>query len=236
MAWSFSRALARRKLAALAAAIAVAIAIVALLPIVSGTGKDEPAARQPFVEIAPRAYILQPPDALARFALVKHDATRFDNASFAGRWSFVIFGYTSCPDFCPTTLAEFAELHRLLTLRSEDARDVQFVLISVDPERDTPALLAAYVPQFHLEFIGVTGTKGELARLADSVGAVYAKVAGAGDGDYHFDHSTAALLIDPEGQLRAVFGVPHVAADMATAFAKIRARRGSDRSLTARDR
>ena len=182
-----------------------------------------PAPTQPhFVEVGRNTYVLPKPDALAEIQLVKHDGTPFGNWALKGRWSFMIFGYTFCPDFCPTTLVVFNEMHALLAQRPEGVRDVQFVMVSVDPARDTPKLLSDYVPQFNREFIGVTGDAAVIARLAESVGATYAKVPGSSDSSYLVDHSTAVLLINPQGQLRGVFAVPHVAHDMVQGLLKIR--------------
>ncbi len=99
------------------------------------------AAPPHFVEVSDGVYILPRPDALASFRLTKHDNTPFDNASLTGRWSFVIFGYTYCPDFCPSTLSVFTQVQGLLAQQPDVMRDLQFVMVSVDPARDTPALL-----------------------------------------------------------------------------------------------
>ncbi|HSW24489.1 MAG TPA: SCO family protein [Burkholderiaceae bacterium] len=184
--------------------------------------RPAPAPLPHFVEVAAGAYVLPKPDALAEFRLVKHDDTVFDIQSLKGRWTFLIFGYTFCPDFCPTTLVEFAQMHRQLAQRPQGTRDVQFVMISVDPDRDTPQLLGRYVPQFNREFIGVTGDPAVIKQLADSVGAVYARAPGSSDSNYLIDHSTAVLLINPDGKLQGVFAAPHVAKDMVQAFAKMR--------------
>lgn len=181
------------------------------------------AARQPrYVEVANGAYVLPRPDRLADFELVRHDGTPFASNALKGRWSFLIFGYTFCPDFCPTTLVAFNEMHRLLTQQSDAGRDVQFIMVTVDPERDTARQLATYVPQFNPEFIGVTGAAAMIARLADSVGAVYEKHSMGSDGNYLMDHSTAVHLINPQGQLQGVFAPPHVAAEMLAGYRKIR--------------
>ena len=181
-----------------------------------------PGTQPHFVEVASGAYVLPKPDALPSFQLVKHDGTPFDNQALKGRWTFMIFGYTHCPDFCPTTLVEFTHVHKLLAQSPHGVRDVQFVLVSVDPARDTLALLADYVPQFHPSFIGVTGEAAMIARLADSVGAVYARAPGGSDTSYLIDHSTAALLINPQGALQGVFAAPHAAKQMVQGFAKMR--------------
>lgn len=177
-----------------------------------------PAAAPHFVEVGPNAYRLPRPDPLARFALQRHDGQPFDNAALQGRWTFMIFGYTFCPDFCPAMLATFVELQALL-----ERQPVQFVMVSVDPERDTPALLAAYVPKFHPSFIGATGDPAVIRALADSVGAMYARVPGSSERHYLIDHSTAVLLVGPQGGLQGIFAAPHVAAEMARGFAAISA-------------
>lgn len=179
-----------------------------------------------FVELADGVYILPRPDALAPFRLTRHDGTAFDNAALQGRWSFVVFGYTSCPDFCPTALAAFAQTHELLAQRAGGTRDVQFVMVSVDPARDTPALLGEYLRQFNREFIGATGEAAAIAPLADSVGAVWARVPGGTDSSYLIDHSSAALLINPRGRLQGVFAAPHTARRLADGLQRIRARSG----------
>jgi protein SCO1 len=206
----------------------VALGVAAALCSAIGAGAAwywlRPAATaQPhFVEVASGAFVLPKPDALPQFQLVKHDGTPFHNQALKGRWSFMIFGYTHCPDFCPTTLVEFTHLHKLLAAAPHGVRDVQFVLVSVDPERDTPALLAQYVPQFNPEFIGVTGDAAMIARLAGSVGAVYARAPGSRGANYLIDHSTAVLLINPQGALQGVLAAPHTAKEMMQGFAKIR--------------
>jgi protein SCO1/2 len=104
--------------------------------------------------------------------------------------------------------------------------DVQFVFISVDPERDTSPLLEDYVTHLNPEFIGVTGDGAELARLGESLGVVYTKVPGPSPGEYFMDHSSAVLLIDPQGGFRGVFAAPHVAQKILAGFLAIQARSG----------
>jgi protein SCO1/2 len=184
--------------------------------------------RQPrYVEVAHGAYILPKPDALAAFELVKHDDSPFGNQALKGRWTFLIFGYTFCPDFCPTTLVVFNEMYRLLAQPGAGVSDVQFVMVTVDPQRDTPRQLKAYVPQFNPEFIGVTGNAAAITSLADSLGAVYEKHPGSTDADYLMDHSSTVHVINPQGRLQAVFAPPHAAADMVAGFRKIREQAGA---------
>ena len=182
----------------------------------------EPQSR--YVEVAHGVYMLADPEVLADFELFKHDDTPFSNQAFKDRWSFLIFGYTFCPDFCPTTLVVFNQMYQMLKQPPASGRDVQFVMVSVDPERDTVRQLRAYVPHFNPEFIGVTGDSAVINRLTDSLGVVYEKHIGSTADNYLIDHSTAVYLINPKGRLQGVFAPPHDAADMVKGFQKIRER------------
>ena len=177
-----------------------------------------------YVEVAHGTYMLAQTEVLADFELIKHDDTPFSNQAFKDRWSFLIFGYTFCPDFCPTTLTVFNQVHRVLTQPLGSRRDIQFVMVSVDPERDTARQLQAYVPHFNPEFIGVTGDSVVINRLADSMGVVHEKHAGSTADNYLIDHSTAVYLINPKGRLQGIFAPPHDVADMVKGFQPIRER------------
>ena len=181
-----------------------------------------PASPPRYVEVGRGAYTLPRPDPIADFALLRHDGKPFGNGALTGQWTFLIFGYTFCPDFCPTTLAMFSQMHGLLAQQPERVRDVQFAMVTLDPERDTAELLAAYVPQFNPAFIGVTGSRTMVQRLADSVGADHQRHAPNSHGHYLIDHSTSVLLVNPQGRVQGVFAPPHDATDMVKAFAKIR--------------
>jgi protein SCO1/2 len=183
---------------------------------------QEPQAQ--FVEVADGAYILPRPDPVANFSLVTQDDTAFDNAALEGKWSFLFFGFTHCPDLCPTTLAVFDQVQRLLVQSQAGAADVQFVFVSVDPQRDTPQMLKEYVAAINPTFVGVTGNDADLAALADSLGVVYAKVAGSSPEQYFMDHSSAVLLINPAGRFNGVFAAPHDAHKIAAGYLEIRKR------------
>lgn len=119
---------------------------------------------------------------------------------YRGKLVLVYFGYTFCPDICPTSLAATAEGLKLLT--PEEAARVAMIFISVDPERDTPARLKEYVEFFHPNTVGVTGKPEDLAEIAKRYGVFYAKqkVATAGNG-YVVDHSADTYVVAPDGQL-----------------------------------
>jgi protein SCO1/2 len=169
------------------------------------------------------SYLLQSPDAipdtqatylpggkpLRPFQLVDHRGEAFDNARLQGQWTLVFFGYTHCPDACPTALATLNAAATALKEKSPEL-PLQVVLVAVDPERDTPDRLASYVPHFNKAFIGATGDHRELSGLTRDLGIIYQiHEPEAGSTGYVVDHSTAILLINPDGALQAVFGQPH---------------------------
>ena len=155
------------------------------------------------------ATVFQQPRALQPFELLDHHGADFTNASLAGHWSFLFFGYTHCPDVCPTSMAMLGQVQRNLAKDPNTGELPQVVFFSVDPERDTPELLASFVPYFHDSFIGVTGDADEILKLTRQLGIIYGKVEGSGNDDYLVDHSAAIILFDPEGRFRALFNVPH---------------------------
>ena len=118
---------------------------------------------------------------------------------FAGKVVAVFFGYTQCPDVCPTTLQEFVEVKQAL---GADGSKLQPVFISLDPERDTPQVLKAYLANFDESFVGLTGTPEELAAVAKDFKIFFKKVPGKTEGTYTLDHSAGTYLFDAQGRLR----------------------------------
>jgi len=141
--------------------------------------------------------------ALPSFSLARHDGGRMTRADLEGHWSLLFFGFTHCPDVCPTTLFTLRE-----AMAQMEGERPQVILVSLDPMRDTPEILAAYVPYFHPTFIGLTGELPEVQELADGLGVAYAYVAGE-DGDYSVDHTASLFLVDPQGRLAGLFHPPH---------------------------
>ena len=128
----------------------------------------------------------------------------------------VFFGYTQCPDVCPTTLAELAEVKKLL---GKDGDRLQGLFVTVDPERDTPELLKAYMANFDPSFLALRPTTDELATVAKDFKIYYKKVPGASATSYTLDHSAGSYIYDSKGQLRLFTrygsGAPVLAADIA---------------------
>jgi protein SCO1 len=118
---------------------------------------------------------------------------------FTGQVVVLFFGYAQCPDVCPGTLQTLATVMNNL---GKDAARVQVLFVTVDPERDTPVLLAQYVPQFHPSFIGLTGTPAQIKQVADNMRVFYQKVPGTNTMTYTFDHTAGAYVFDPQGRLR----------------------------------
>ena len=125
-------------------------------------------------------------------------------ADFRGKAVVVFFGYTQCPDVCPTTLAALAEAMKQL---GPDADRVQVLFITVDPDRDTPELLGKYVPAFDRRFLGLRGNAEETARTAKEFRILYQKQPGTSPGSYTMDHSAGTFIFDPQGRLRLYVGL-----------------------------
>ncbi|MET0229357.1 MAG: SCO family protein [Rhodanobacteraceae bacterium] len=159
------------------------------------------------------AVLYPSPRELPEFTLTRSDGTPLTHADWKGRWTVAFFGYTNCPDICPTTLATFKSAATKLSAGGIGDR-VRFDFISVDPARDTPEQLAKYVGYFSKDFVAATGTDEELAKLTHALGLIYSREA-TGNGDYAVDHSASAVLIDPLGREVGLFRPPFDASAMA---------------------
>jgi protein SCO1 len=133
------------------------------------------------------------------FALTDHTGKPRTLADFKGKVVLMSFGFTSCPDYCPATLAQWAALMKAL---GDDANNVQALFVTVDPERDTQELLSKYVPAFHPSFLGLRGTLEETKKVAAEFKIVYQKTKGATPETYTVDHSTMTYVFDRNGQVR----------------------------------
>ena len=133
------------------------------------------------------------------FALVdEHGASR-SLADYRGKVVVLFFGYTHCPDVCPATLAQLAQARRML---GQDAGRVQVLFVTLDPQRDTPALLARYTRAFDPTFVGLTGTEQQIQVAAREFKVFFDKVPGAQPDSYSFDHSSGSFVFDPKGRIR----------------------------------
>ena len=158
---------------------------------------------------------------LQPFKLTDHSNELLDETALKGKWSFVFFGYASCPDICPTTLAILNQVQSLLT-QTGAAEDTQVLFVSVDPARDTPEMLGPYVTHFNEQFIGATADKEEIDKLVRQFGAGYMFEKETAPGQYLVAHSSVVFLTDPLGRLVANFSQPHYPEIIAGLFERIR--------------
>jgi protein SCO1/2 len=165
-------------------------------------------------------YLLETPRNFGEIALIDHNGKPFTRASLEGRWSLVFFGFTYCPDICPTTMTFLNEL--MASLEGTEVEDTRVVMVSVDPARDTVEQLADYVPYFNPEFTGVTGEFLDIHRFATALNTPFRKVPGQGE-DYQVDHSANVVLINPKGDYHGFFKAPLDQAKMKVTYRSARA-------------
>ena len=157
------------------------------------------------------AFVLPEPGALPEFSLLDQTGAAVNANTFVGQWDLVFFGFTNCPDICPRTLQTLASAKAEL-VAAETTTLPRIVLVSVDPERDTPELLGQYVDYFGDDNLAVTGDLSEVRKLTAGLG-IYFEKAPTEDGNYGVDHTAAVLVIDPNGEFSALFSAPHVVAN-----------------------
>jgi protein SCO1/2 len=151
--------------------------------------------------------VIQSPVPAGNFTLTGSGGEPVNLHDFRGQAVLLYFGYTFCPDVCPATLVELAQANEQL---GDDAQKAQVIMISVDPDRDTPEKLEEYVTHFDPSFIGITGSEDEVAEVATMYGIFYEKHEGTVATGYLIDHTASVVVIDPDGHLRLVypFGMP----------------------------
>jgi protein SCO1 len=132
-----------------------------------------------------------------KFELVDQNGKTRTDADFRGRYMLVFFGYTHCPDFCPTGLQAMAET---LDTLGKDGEKIQPIFITVDPDRDTPQVMKEYVVNFHPRLLGLTGSDAQIAKAAKAYRVYYARAGKPGTEDYLMDHSTFTYFMGPDGK------------------------------------
>ena len=165
-------------------------------------------------------YLLKTPRNFGEINLVDHLGKPFTRARFEDHWTLVFFGFTYCPDVCPTTMAFLNQF--IKGLGGTEAEDTQVVMVTVDPARDTPEQLASYVPYFNPDFIGVTGEFLDIHRFATALNSPFRKVPGQGDA-YQVEHSSNVVLINPKGDYHGFFKAPLDQAKMKLTYRSTRA-------------
>ncbi|MDJ0699764.1 MAG: SCO family protein [Woeseiaceae bacterium] len=188
--------------------IAVALAIALIAGLLAFTLFEAP--QTPSTSPPPLTATLFPaPVPLPEFELVDQAGVAARRDVFEGHWDLVFFGFTSCPDICPITLSVLADAKTKLANAGHSPLP-RIVLVSVDPERDTPQKLAEYVAYFGEDNLGLTGDIEEIRSFTKEVGVFFEKREVDGE-DYTVDHSAVVLLIDPDARLRGLFSSPHKA-------------------------
>ena len=155
-------------------------------------------------------YGYEQPRVLRPFSLVDQNDNEINADSLKGQWSLLFFGFTFCPDICPTTMGVLARAVEKMPTPP------RVILVSVDPERDKPGQLRAYLPGFNSSFIGYTGEFDEIVKLATQLNIAFGKVPGPTEGTYLVDHSASIVVIDPQGRYRGFIKAPHDPATIVT--------------------
>lgn len=164
------------------------------------------------------ARVFDQPRELSPFSLSAHNGEVFTLASLEGQWSLLVFGFTQCPDVCPTTLALLNSWYK--TLDDDIKNSTNVVMVSLDPARDSEAVLAQYVPYFNEQFTGIRGDFLPTKRFANQLNVAFNKVA-LGD-DYSIDHSAHIALINPHGHYYGFFKPPFDVARLKLTYLSIR--------------
>ena len=159
------------------------------------------------------------PPSVKEFSLIDESGAKFSRQQLLGHWSFLFFGFSQCPDVCPTTMQVLKNVKNALSSDDVFSNSGQVVFVSVDPERDTPPVLRQYLHYFDPEFIGITGPDDKLKALTRPLGILFGKIP-SGD-SYTMDHSASILLVDPKGRVLGVFSMPHEANQLSRAFKSI---------------
>jgi len=169
-----------------------------------------------------QATVLPQGKSIVGLSLRDHNDQIFTEQRFRGKWSFMFFGYTNCPDVCPTTMLIMKGMWAKLPDSARSAPEPQMFFVSVDPQRDSTAVLKEYATFYHPDFVGLTGNANQIDVLVNQVGALYGYEDDEAGKGYTVNHSAQVILIDPTGKLRAVFSPPFDINNMVTTFVNIR--------------
>lgn len=188
--------------------LTVALLLVFVAVLVSGFVYTmmKPRVLSPAALRANNAFMFDRMRDIGEFALVDDNQQPFTSVQLRGKWTLLFFGYTYCPDICPTTMVVLNQFYG--KLKPELAKDTQIVMVSVDPARDNAAKLHEYVRYFNPQFRGVTGEFLALQQFATALSIPFAKVPGGGD-NYQIEHSGNIAIVNPEGHYVGFLKAPH---------------------------
>jgi len=192
--------------------LAVWLIIIALLALSGVVAWSLMYGRLPFGPPSFHGLVIQSPNQVPDFTLTTHTGERMSLSELRGKVVLLYYGYTFCPDVCPTTMNELKKMNAAL---GRSADDVQIVLVSLDPDRDTPDVLREYLSHFDPSFLGLTGTDEELLAATTPLGIYYSRHEGTAATGYLVDHTASVTVIDKEGYLRLVYPFDTKGQDMA---------------------
>jgi len=161
------------------------------------------------------------PPSIGSFSLTNGDGDAVTERNLHGRWTLIFFGFTNCPDICPTTLATLSQVYQRLQSNQDIFEKFQVLFVSVDPARDDREKLQSYVDYFNPNFIGATADDEGIKQLTGQFGVVYFKVKTTGPADYNMNHTSSVLLIDPHLRFVGIFSQPHEANDITQRLVQI---------------
>jgi protein SCO1/2 len=160
------------------------------------------------------------PKKISEFQMVDHSSNAFSLEQLKGQWTFIFFGYTNCPDVCPTTMAVLNEVYKLIN-DADDPIETQIIFVTIDPDRDSIDKLAGYIGHFNSKFIALGGTHEQLDSLTSQIGISYLNESAAEDGSYLVSHTSSIFLMDPNVQLISIFSQPFNPLDIQSRFVDI---------------
>lgn len=169
-------------------------------------------------------FVLPQPRDIAPFELTTHTGAPFTREDLEDQWSFIFFGFTNCPDICPTSMSVLAQARRQIAETTPGAlKDFQGILVSVDPERDTREALAQYVQAFSPSFLGVRGERAATAQFTTQLNVAFAQVPD-GEGGYTVDHTANIVIVNPRGHYVGFAKMPHEVDTIVDTFRTLRER------------
>jgi protein SCO1/2 len=197
------------------------IAIVALVALIGGFAVSWIINSNKPVELETGLWFGDQARALPEFELIDHNRNTLNRDSLKGKWSLMFFGYTHCPDICPITLQTMSDMVKAIE-DPDVVKELSIYFVSVDPERDTPEILASYVTYFNPDFTGATAPIEKLAPLTRSIGIAH-QIRNKTDDkpEYDVDHSSAIVLINPQAEFAGLFSAPQDALVMARDITRI---------------
>ncbi len=161
------------------------------------------------------------PKQLNPFAVIDQSGQAFGLDQMRGKWSFLFFGYTHCPDVCPVTLSVLNQVQTKFN-QKQKSDQLQTIFVTIDPQRDTARQLADYVSYFNPAFIGLSGSLEQVQSLSGQIGVVSMRGEEFADGNYLMDHSASVFLIDPNGRLISILSAPHQPESILSRFEQIK--------------